>query len=159
MRRFTLSFMFAALLLVLAVAPAGAWGVTWCRVDPIVLLNGTRVSIYVAVPREYARYVNGPIDVVIRTPAEVSRELVMTDAGFNGYGETVAFRNTDGSVGPFGRFAMVVRVKVPIDYAALGTNAEVPVQVTIDPGHGQPTQVIYGNEALTVATVEVRSTR
>jgi hypothetical protein len=157
MRRFTASLIFATLLLLIAAAPAGAWGVTWCRVDPIVLLNGTQVSILVAVPEEYAPYVNGPIDVVVRVPAQVRRELIMTDAGFNGYGETVTFIDTDGEVNIIGGFDTVVRVTVPIDRVALGSDVEVPVEVTIDPGYGLPMHVEYGTDARTRAVIQVRS--
>lgn len=157
MRRITISALLAMLLIVIAIAPAGAWGVTWCRVDPVVRLNGTEVSILVAVPEEYKQYVNGPIDVVIRTPAEVTRELIMTDAGFNGHGETVAFRDTDGTVNSIGRFDIVVRVRVPIDYAAMGSDEDVPVEVTINPGFNLPATVVYGTNIRTVTTVEIRT--
>lgn len=157
MRRLACSLVFSIVLLLVAIAPAGAWGVTWCRVDPIVNLNGTHVSILVAVPEEYARYVNGPIEVYVRAPVEVTRELVMTDAGFNGYGETVVFRNNDGMVNAEGVFTISIRVRVPIDYVALGDNSGVPVELTVDPGSGQDVRVVYGDASRTVMTTTVRS--
>ena len=88
MRRFTLSLTLGLLALLVLATPALA-GRTWCAKDPIISLNDTPVQMWVAIPDEYVKYVNGPIRMTIYTPASVDREVVFLDEGFNGYGERV----------------------------------------------------------------------
>ena len=111
-------------LIMLAVAMAG---VGWCRVDPIVSLNGRQVQIWVAVPQEYVSKVSGPIEVEINVPSSVSRQLLYTDSGFNGYGERVTFTTNNGSLMPDGSFWMTFVVRVPMN----GFWQSVPVQVEV----------------------------
>ena len=84
----------AALVLVLGVfavfAPNASAGISWCRVDPGVSINGQTVSIFIASTEEIFEQATGPTDVVVSVPVGVSTELLWTDAGF-GYGETVTF--------------------------------------------------------------------
>jgi hypothetical protein len=127
-------------LLVLTI-PAGAWGVTWCRVDPIVELNGKRVQIWVAVPQEYAGKVTGPIQVEINVPSTVSKKLLFTDAGFNGHGETVTFTSNNGTLLPDTSFWMTFVVQVPMN----GFYQQVPVQVEVVNPNGSK-QYYYGSQ-------------
>jgi hypothetical protein len=136
-------------LLVFAV-PAGA-GVSWCRADPIVDLNGKRVQIWVAVPEQYVDKVTGPIDVQINVPSPVSREVVMLDSGFNGYGEKVSFTTNGGSLMPGGSFWMTVIVRVPMN----GFWQSVPVQVEVIHPNGE-TQYFNGSQYAVTGTFVVR---
>jgi hypothetical protein len=122
----------ALLAALLAVTPAGA-GVSWCRADPIVRLDGTEVQILVAVPEQYVALVNGPIDVEVYTPRWVTQELVMTDAGFNGYGETVQFGSYSFGYRAAwnGQFRTWVRVRVPMDTGSLAAGTTVPLELTV----------------------------
>lgn len=123
--------------------PAQA-GILWCRTDPIVELNGTRVNIIVAIPNEYQEFVNGPVQVRVKTPDEVTREVIWKDPGFNGKGEEVSFKDGGGKVRD-GHFPTTVRVKVPFDEDALEAAEEelglevddIPMRVEIIPANAE----------------------
>jgi hypothetical protein len=147
MRRLTTALSLGLLALLILAAPVGA-GVTWCRVDPIVRLNGTVVQILVAVPNQYVAAVNGPIAVDIATDRTVAHELLFTDAGFNGHGETVAFGNYVQYQPPRSladnEFPVQIKISVPIDGLLLPVGGlPVPVEVTVIPDNGPPI-VYYG---------------
>ncbi len=125
MRRLAASTVMGLLALLLCALPAAA-GLEWCYRDPIVRLNGTQVQILVAVPEEYQALVNGPVNVEITTPTGTTREVVFTDAGFNGHGETVIFY--DGGTSRGAAFSVGIRVTVP-----LSQQKAIPVQVTVIP--------------------------
>lgn len=152
MRRLALSAILPLLAVLLFAVPAGA-GLTWCKSDPIVRLNGTEVQIWVAIPEEYQAYVNGPIDVEVATPKAVTREVVFTDEGFNGHGEEVRFTDLKGPV-MHKTFPVVIRVKVPIDRASLGSNVTIPVQVEIVPDNAAAI-IVSGTTNLTEAKLLV----
>jgi hypothetical protein len=123
----------AALILVL---PAAA-GRTWCYADPIVLLDGATLQVEVAIPTEYQPAVNDAIVVTIATPAGVSRETIFTDAGFNGLGEVVIYRDSDDEVAADGSFPVRVTVEVPVDRSQLRSlelSPRVPVQALVTTG-------------------------
>ena len=152
-KRFSTAFLMGLLALLIAAMPTLA-GVTWCRADPIVRLNGTDVQIWVAVPAAYAPLVNGPIDVTVKTPSAVTREVVFLDAGFNGYGETVSFADIrDGTKG--GAFDMKVAVRVPMDVSGLPPGTIVPVQVEVIPANGTATY-FNGTIDLTSFTMKIQ---
>jgi hypothetical protein len=123
-------------------APASA-GVSWCRSDPIVRIQGYTAQILVGVPEQYAPLVDGPIDVRIDIPLSFSREVVMTDAGFNGYGETVRWGTS------YNQIRLVVTV--PVDESQLAAGEVVPVEVTINTPFGNG--VIYGTSSQTTLSV------
>jgi hypothetical protein len=90
-------------------------------------LNGKRVQIWVAVPKEYVSKVTGPIQVEINAPSSVTKKLILTDAGFNGYGEKVKFTSNNGTLLPDKSFYMTFVVQVPMN----GFWQQVPVQVEV----------------------------
>ena len=128
MKRFIVALPVSLLALLVMAMPITA-GREWCAKDPVVDLNGTSLQILVAVPMEYVSLVNGAIDVEINTPSGVERTVIFLDAGFNGYGESVALGDSSGSVAVDGSFAAEVTVVVPID-ANAGLSS-IPVQVTM----------------------------
>lgn len=130
--------------------PAGA-GVSWCRADPVVNLNGKRVQVWVAVPEQYVDKVSGPIDLQINVPSVVSREIVMLDAGFNGYGEKVSFTTNSGTLLPDGSFYMTVIAKVP----TAGFWQQIPVTVEVVHPNGS-SQYFSGSQYATVGTFVVK---
>jgi hypothetical protein len=83
----------------------------------------------------------------------------MTDAGFNGHGETVVFQHGSAGINKDGSFDIVVRVKVPMDNKKLTPGEKVPVQVTVYPGNGAPVHVQYGHDKLTDMTVKVHGAK
>jgi hypothetical protein len=149
-RRYLSATILGLVALFVFAVPAGA-GVSWCRADPIVELNGKRVQIWVAVPEQYVDKVTGPIDVQINVPSSVSRELIFTDAGFNGYGEKVTFTTNGGGLMPDGSFWMTVIVRVPMN----GFWQSVPVQVEVVHPNGEK-QYFYGSQYAVTGTFVVK---
>lgn len=135
-----------ALLLTVQVHSAAA-GLTWCRVDPIVTLNGTSVQILVAIPDEDQALVDGPITVTVKTPRAVVQELVFTDAGFNGYGEQVRFGDLWGRIASDGSFPIQIQVTVPA-----GGRRDLPMRVELVPANGETIAVEGTNGGLTIRT-------
>jgi hypothetical protein len=142
-RRLSAAATLGLLALLVLTIPAGAWGVTWCRADPIVEVHGHRVQILVGVPEGYEQYVNGPIRTKIDTPPGLTRKVLFMDQGFNGHGETVEWGDLSN--------ALRLTVQVPMNQSALGSGVTVPVEVTINSPWG--TKVIYGNHLNTQLTV------
>jgi len=130
LRRLGLAISLGVLAVLCAVLPASA-GWTWCRTDPIVRLNGTQYQIIVSVPVDYVPVVTGATQVVVSVPDDVDRALVSTDAGFNGYGESVSFGHLSRQDGELGRFPVNIRVTIPINLAQLGLGQAVPVRVVV----------------------------
>lgn len=137
MRRFragTLSTLIPLLALLVLALPAHA--VLWCKTDPIVSLNGTQVQILVAIPAEYVPYANGPTDVTVGTPRGVDRQLLFTDPGFNGYGESVSFTDISGDLKTT-TFPVLIPISVPMDESTVNPS-KVPMQVTVIPSNAAP---------------------
>lgn len=148
MNKLNLAGVLSLLILLWAVGPASADGWAWCQSDPVVRLNGTEVQIVVAVPDAYVALVTGPVEVKVNTPTAVTRTIVFTDSGFNGFGEQVIFGTLSGTIGPDRSFPASIRVRVPIDTSHLAAGERVPVQVTVRTSKGQ-TLVVDGNHIAT----------
>ena len=79
-------------------------GIGWCKSDPVVLIDGHPVDIFVSAPADAPLRVTGPTEIVVTVPVGVSVELVVSDLGF-GRGEVVTFaeshalRVTDTAIG------------------------------------------------------------
>lgn len=137
MRR-TLLCLSLALLASLLIATPAAAGRSWCARDPIVILNGRAVQVWVAIPEEYVSLVNGPIEVQFQTPAGMTRSVALTDDGFNGYGEVVSFsEDTRSWISPNGDFSVRIWVSVPIDESraeARINTRKIPTLITVVDG-------------------------
>ena len=156
MKRALLITLLLPLIVLARPLPARAAGIDalWCKSDPVVLLNGTIVDITAEIPLEYLSLVNGPVAYVVQTPTNVTRSVVVTDLGYNGYGATVKFTNrTWGLEGK--RFWTSVRVTVPIDRSRLAVGESVPVRLTVFPQNALP-MVIEGTSAGTVMSLWIR---
>lgn len=150
--------MLAGLMAALVISLPTLAGVGWCRADPIVRLNGADVQIWVAIPEQYKPLVDGPIKVTVKTPAGVTREVVLLDSGFNGHGEVVTFEDKlVGSVGQDGSFDIKVRVRVPMNLAGLPLGTLIPVEVETITEDGV-SQYFSGDHKLTVFTMPVQGT-
>jgi hypothetical protein len=160
----------ALLALLLLAAPVEA-GRRWCARDPIVRVNGTQLQIWVAIPEEYLPFVNGPIRTTVLTPAEVAREVVYLDEGFNGYGEVVIWGNLRASpcrgdtcpravVAADGSFGARISAVVPLDRLALqqaGLFEAIPLRMTVVYEDGSSDIVeAGGNHAAITVTVQNR---
>lgn len=174
-RRILVALTMMALAVAVSSTPALA-GRKWCAKDPIVSLNGVPVQIWIAVPEQYVPAINGPVTIVVKTPAEVDRDVVFTDAGFNGHGELVEFGRLPGAqVAKDGSFMARISATVPVDttmLSALGSrHTHIPYQITVvangvlqflDGGTPQITDgetwVKQGTTRGTTVTVTVRPT-
>jgi hypothetical protein len=134
-------------------AQSASAGIGWCRVDPIVRLGGTRVQFWVSVPEENVPAVNGPIACRVLAPANVARVLEFTDAGFNGHGEVVVFRD-GGHAAEAGRpFPVSIWVEVP---HAERSN-KFPIVVDIVPENGAAVRAT-GNAGSTTIKLTIAPT-
>jgi hypothetical protein len=150
----------ASLAVVLLAAPATA-GRKWCMKDPVVSLNGSHLELWIAIPEEYVHLVNGPIAITYRIPSDVSRSVILLDDGFNGYGETVTFLDSNAQVNPAGLFDVDIQVIVPIDAeAASGIIApqDIPLRLMLN-DEGQRNKNLNISNDGTWITTKVRSSR
>jgi hypothetical protein len=158
MRRLALSLLLPLLTLLLF-APAADAGESWCFADPIVQLNGTRVRIEVAIPAQYQPLVDGAISVEVKTPPGTARDLLATDAGFNGHGEEVRFTDLDSDDENAAKlFTTKITVRVPLDKSQLTSGTGIPAQVVITPENAAPV-VTWGTSDDTTATLAIKSTK
>ncbi|HEY7033814.1 MAG TPA: hypothetical protein VH482_20930 [Thermomicrobiales bacterium] len=105
--------------------PASA-SVMWCRSDPLVVIDGYLVDVFVSVPIDQLLKVSGATEIVITTPPDVNIALASPGIGF-GYGEHVTFAESP-SLDVTGQ-GMQIRVKVLVPTS----DDTVPVQVQLAP--------------------------
>ena len=121
-------------LLALALTTHGALaGISWCRTDPIVRINGERVNIFVNSDEAILKQATGPTQVVVTVPLGVSTELIATDPGF-GFGEVVSFTTS-----PYLRVTDSGRVNVVVSAYVPAVGPSLPVQVEVVPASGTAT--------------------
>jgi hypothetical protein len=130
---------FIPLFAMLAFAAPAQAGTVWCRVDPIVMLNGTVVDISIGIPLEYVPMVNGPVQYEIQTPLLVTRQVILTDVGY-GHGAEVVFTDGAGAV-KHSSFPVRIDVSIPIDKSQLAPDEVVPVELTVLPANADPVTV------------------
>lgn len=153
MKKHVLAGLLSLIAILLITAPVSA-GRQWCAIDPIVELNGTELQVWVAIPAEFVPLVNGPVAVEFRTPAGVTRSVVLTDAGFNGFGEVVSFSDDPSRVvSASGVFRVDISTVVPIDTSLAGAPADpslLPLQITIiENGRATTTPVLNNGRWVT----------
>lgn len=66
-------------------------GRSWCRVDPVVKIDGKVADIWLSGDLELDRTATGPAQIVVSVPVGVSTELLATDNGFNKQGYAITF--------------------------------------------------------------------
>jgi len=139
-----------ALVFFFAGSSTASASVMWCRSDPLVVIDGYLVDIFVSVPIDQVLKVNGATEIVVTTPPGVDVALASPDVGF-GYGEHVTFAESPSlDVTDQG---MEIRVKVLVPAA----DDSVPVLVQLAPrivGILRPTTV----EGVSNAWVSQRTT-
>jgi hypothetical protein len=92
MKRLATAAILSLLAFTIVSAPTSA-GFGWCRSDPLVLIDGHVVDIFVTGPLLAPLMVTGPNTVVIKTPPDVDSHLILKDLGF-GKGEVVYFEES-----------------------------------------------------------------
>ncbi|MBA2754892.1 MAG: hypothetical protein H0U40_10600 [Chloroflexia bacterium] len=117
-----------AIVLLLGGVRTGSATLEWCRVDPVVTIDGITYNIILASPTAILESATGPTEVVITVPAGTSYALVSTDPGF-GYGETVEFVEARGKRVAAGSFEVAVRVpaseRLPVVVEVIGLGGTV----------------------------------
>lgn len=111
-RRALISSLMALLLMLIGGVQRGSAEIEWCRVDPVISVNGTTYNVIISSPNAILNAATGPTDVVVTVPAGSSYELLSTDAGF-GFGETVTFVERSSRSLRDGAGAIGITVKVP----------------------------------------------
>jgi len=122
MPRIVRSFALALLALVVLGQSVGA-DRQWCRVDPVVAINGKVANIVVFGHPDVPSLATGPTEVVILVPVGATTELLGADNGF-GYGYAVYFVETS-DLTQTKRTPFEVRAFVPAAGAALPVKVEV----------------------------------
>jgi hypothetical protein len=124
------AFMGPALALMALVLVFPAQGVaastSWCRSDPVVLIDGQLADIFYSVPLDDVLLVNGPTRIIVTVPPDVSIAVASPSPGF-GYGESFTFQTSPSLDTTLQGIEMRIKVLVP------GTDDTMPVLVDFSP--------------------------
>lgn len=107
-------------------APGASAGRAWCRVDPVVLIDGQLADIFLGSSTEMLLSATGPIKLRISIPEGSRGRVVLTDLGF-GRGYDIAFSRTAALTRGDGRTPVIVEAYAPARADSL------PVTVTFAP--------------------------
>ena len=140
--RHPLAAFFVSLLAIAALCGSASAGRGWCRSDPIVQIGNTSLQIWIAIPEADQPSVTGPINVVITVPVGTPHSVLLTDGGFNGYGEAITWIES-GSMPTNGALPVVFAVSIPTVGGRL-----VPMNVEVIPAAGGA--VYLGGETIGV---------
>jgi hypothetical protein len=108
-------------------ARAAAAGRSWSRRDPVVMIDGQTVDIWLESYAELSDTATGPAKLVIDLPRGVSGRLLATDLGFGGPGYDVRFRVDDRLRSSWSKLDVRVATYVP------SSNADLPLSVCFQP--------------------------
>ncbi|HYN88701.1 MAG TPA: hypothetical protein VER55_09230 [Ardenticatenaceae bacterium] len=118
----------AALTLPAALRPSAAYALRgWCRLDPIVMIDGQLASIFVASYLEMQLLATGKTQVIVTVPPGVRSQLVATDVGFGLHGYDVRFAESGELTATHDGLDIQIEVVVPARDAREG-----PLPVTVD---------------------------
>jgi hypothetical protein len=101
-------------------------GRSWCRVDPVVIVDGQLADIFVGSNLKMLLSATGPIEMRISIPEGSNGGVVLTDLGF-GRGYDIDFVETSALVRSGGRTPVIVEVHAP------AKDSTLPVSVTFAP--------------------------
>ncbi|HEY7031338.1 MAG TPA: hypothetical protein VH482_08435 [Thermomicrobiales bacterium] len=105
---------------------AASAGRSWCRVDPVVMIDGQLADVFVASDLKMLLTSTGPIKMTISIPEGSQGWVVLTDLGF-AKGYDIDFVETS-SLQRHGR-----RTPVTVDVYAPAKDGSLPVTVTFAP--------------------------
>jgi hypothetical protein len=108
-------------------APSAEAGIAWCRVDPIVLIDGQLADVFVASTLAMHLKATGPVELVIRIPEGSKGTVVLSDTGFGLKGYRISFVS-DSSLK-----RTATRTPVRVSAFAPSSDSSLPVQVTFAP--------------------------
>ncbi len=111
--------------LLMVAAPASA-GVSWCRSDPIIMVDGQVANILVSKDANHKAKITGATLLVVEVPSGSDYRLIDMDNGF-GFGYQITFVENSNLVSKNGFVEVRVKVMVPADDSSL------PVRVELQP--------------------------
>lgn len=109
----------------LSVADDALAGITWCRTDPIITLNGKKFHIYVLSTQAMFTQRTGPTEIIVKYPSGVNAtgSLVSGDNGF-GLGYNLNLQATSGLSYTSTSYQVIVRVRVGANDSTLPVRME-----------------------------------
>ena len=108
--------------------PSASAGIGYCKVDPVVVIDGRLADIFVGVPFQDLLKVTGPTEVVVTTPVGVDGDLAIATAGF-GYGEIVHFEESHSLNVTSEGIEVRIKVRVPASSDAMPVLVEFAPRV------------------------------
>jgi hypothetical protein len=96
----------------LVTGPSAKAGKGWCRVDPVVIIDGQIADIFVGSTLSALLSTTGPIEIVVTVPPGTSTTHVISDLGF-GRGYDFSFVESSDLVETAGGVPVNVDVYVP----------------------------------------------
>ena len=118
----------APVALAAALPPRGAGASKqWCKVDPVVKIDGEVADIVLSSYEEMEEAATGPAQVVVTVPPGVETVLRSTDRGFGGHGYDVRFERFEDLKDTGGALRLRVAVYAP------ATDGSVPVRLDFVP--------------------------
>jgi hypothetical protein len=110
----------------LVTAPETQAGKGWCRVDPVVIIEGQIADVFVGSTLSALLTTTGPIEIVVTVPTGTRVQHVISDLGF-GRGYDFSFAESDALV------ATDDGVPVEVDVYVPATRDELPISVYFAP--------------------------
>jgi hypothetical protein len=88
-------------------------GITWCRTDPVITVNGKVFHVYVLSTQEMFQQRTGPTEIIVKYPqgTTATGQLLPNDNGF-GLGYNLNLQPTSGLKKESNRFQIRVAVRV-----------------------------------------------
>jgi hypothetical protein len=99
----------------------------WCRVDPVVRIDGEVADIVLSSYEEMEEAATGPARVVVTVPRGIEVEQLSEDEGFGGHGYDVRFERFEDLKDTGGALRLRVAVYAP------ATDGSVPVRLDFVP--------------------------
>jgi hypothetical protein len=125
-RRFVFAAVALATLGLLAAGSTVEAGKGWCRVDPVVVIDGQTADIFIGSDSSALTTTTGPIKIVVTVPSTSQATHVISDAGFGrGYDFRIAKSSTLEST--------ATDTPVRIEVYVPATSSALPISVFFSP--------------------------
>jgi hypothetical protein len=108
-------------------APHAEAGIAWCRVDPVVLIDGQLADVFVASTLAMHVKATGPVELVIRIPEGSTGVVILSDTGFGLKGYRINFVSDPTLT------RTNLRSPVRVSAFAPSSDSTLPVEVTFAP--------------------------
>ena len=107
-------------------APAAHAGKGWCRFDPVFIIDGDLVDVWIGSELRALTSVTGPTKLVLTVPSDVDATYVISDLGF-GRGYDVSIQQSPGLRKTDRGIEVMVKVYVP------AITSDLPITVDFAP--------------------------